>query len=320
MALANRISNLVPTKPSDIGRVAERRGLVRVQGGYLRVFNFATRRLHESPSEPPRTVGQTCMVIESTRAESLGETAALEICARSAAPAVAQAAKEKVVLCEAGVTRVYQADRANHAAALCACGNATGAAAAMLARVNNVNRIHQDVALPEGRIEVRGDVRRFAGDNWRVDQTWCGIQFRATAARLAEREVLLCTGTLNQYVVVPLPDAGALAKFGLEDALALWQEAQRFGFTNPLQSRLVALAAGESVPTAKFFTCGRAHPGAPLTGLATLALAAPHADWLGQLLAAGEIVHARGKDALPAVRGADIEFAPIMVTLTSANG
>ena len=66
--------------------------------------------------------------------------------------------------------------------------------------------------------------------------------------------------------------------FGLEDALVLWAH---FGFLDaPLRARLGFLAGPGPRPQAAFFACGgRAHPSAPLTGLAVLAAARRGLSW-----------------------------------------
>jgi hypothetical protein len=134
------------------------------------------------------------------------------------------------------------------------------------------------------------------------------------------RQVAVCTGSFNDYLVVLLPSVGDLDHFDLPEASALWGVARQFGgFDNPLQSRLVALAPRDGrQPRARFFTCGRTHPGAPLTGLATLAMASRRLGWLASLVGNG-IEHPRGVDALPAVRetsrGFEIGFPTIDVVL-----
>ncbi len=289
--------------------------LLRIREHWLRVFRFETRRMHESQQDPPRTVGQTCQLVESGPAGLIGEAEAVAVCLQSPEPTATQAAKEKVVFCDGAATSVYQADRKNRAAALCACGNATCASAAMTASLTDAREVTQCVRLPDGEVDVRSSVHRLPVGTWRVEQSWDGIKFEVREARLAGRDLLLCTGTLNDYVIVQEPDRASFDRFALDDALSLWDEAKSFGFANPLQARLVALAPSDPCPAAKFFTCGRAHPGAPLTGLATLTLAAAHADWLATLLKTGEIEHARGRDLLPMSRDAAIEFAPIQVKL-----
>jgi hypothetical protein len=235
----------------------------------------------------------------------LGPGEAAEVGERTpGGPASPEAAREKLVFCDRrGETLVYQADRPSRSAALCACGNATGAAAALLAQSLGEGRFRQDVRLPDGRVALLADARR-AGPAWRVAQSWGGLRVEVRPAVLRGRAAAVCTGTLNDYLLVRLGSARELAEFDLPEALALWAEGRAFGaFADPLRSRLVALAPAGARPQAKFYTCGRAHPGAPLTGLATLALASPRVGWLAELLAGRQLEHRRGVDAIPDVEG-----------------
>src|SRR4051812_20437365 len=114
------------------------RGLIKLGDSWLRAFRFETRRCGEALTCPPRTVGHTCLVLESPSRGGLpvGEREAVALTLRAGNEAASpESAKEKVVFSNGqGETSVYQADRETRAAALCACGNATGASAALLAR------------------------------------------------------------------------------------------------------------------------------------------------------------------------------------------
>jgi len=304
--------------------------LVPLGGVLLEVFAFETRRAGEALSCPPRTVGHTAMALAGgdRRLDWAGPAGAVELCLR--APEERRggdAAVGKVVFCNrVGETQVYQTDRQNRSAALCACGNATGAAAATLAHCLGRTRLRHNVKLPEGRVEMTATAVQAAG-GWRVEQAWGGIGLQTTAANIGGHEAVVCTGTFNDYLVVRLRDRAALEALALDEVLGFWREGRRYGgFANPLQSRLAAVAPGPGRPCVRFFTCGRMHPGAPLTGLATLAVAAGRGGWLGALLRGGEVEHRRGVDALPAVRflgsrtddSTEIEFPAIHVTLRGA--
>ena len=287
------------------------------------MFTLSRRAAVGSRSScPPRTVGFTAMRTGrgSSSLEAVGEQEAVGVTLRSrgAAPST-EAAKEKVGFCSRrGDTLIYQADRQNRSAALCACGNATGATAAMLAHYFDTSEVRQKLEVPGGQLEVFSLVTCTENGSWRVRQSWRGIRLDVRPTTLAGRDVAVCTGTLNDYLIVRLP-AADLETFDLPEVLALWQEAKRFGFDNPLQARLVAIAPGNARPFTKFYTCGRNHPGAPLTGLATLALAAHQVDWLPALLERGEIEHRRGVDELPPIKGTatgkEIHFPTIDVVL-----
>jgi hypothetical protein len=252
-----------------------------------------------------------------------GEREAVEVILRHAAePCPPEAAKEKVVFCSrAGETLVFQADREKQSAALCACGNASATAAALLGNRLNQRRVRQDLHLPDGRLDTASTVTPLTRDSWRVQQTWIGIRFQVQSTVLGGRQVAVCRGSFNDYLVVGLSGEAELEQFDLPEVLDLWRQARRFsGFDNPLQSRLVALAPRPGRPPfAKFYTCGRSHPGAPLTGMATLAMASGRVSWLADLLRDGTIAHRRGTDALPAVRAAgqgyEIGFPAIDVLL-----
>jgi hypothetical protein len=254
---------------------------------------------------------------------NIGPGEAAEVALRGPADAsITESAKEKVVFCSrTGETLVFQADRQNRSAALCACGNASAAAAALLAQRLNRTRVDQDLHMPDGRLEMRSEAAPTGDGGWRVEQAWTGFRFHVREADMHGRRVAVCTGSFNDYLVVLLGGAAELEQFDLPEVLALWRQARQYsGFDNPLQSRLVALApqAGGR-PFAKFYTCGRPHPGAPLTGLATLAMASSRVNWLASLLEGSTVEHRRGTDPLPSVRAArngfEIGFPAIDVHL-----
>jgi hypothetical protein len=305
-------------------RGAQEDTLVRLSDLAFRVYPFETRRAGESRRCPPRTVGVAGMAdTEQVRdLNPIGPREALELCLRTPnQPQSAEAAKEKVAICNRwGETSIYQADRKNLSAALCACGNATGAAAAMLAHCLKRRRIAQRVELPDGRVEVQSHALPMSHGAWQVEQSWTGARLTVIPSWLLQRDVAICTGTFNDYLVVRLTDRTDLEAFDLSDALSLWNAAQSYGgFENPLRSRLVAIAPAEAAPVTKFYTCGRMHPGAPLTGLAILAMAASQVGWLASLLEPGRIEHRRGVDQLPNVRttskGTTVQFPAIDVVL-----
>jgi hypothetical protein len=313
-------SGVGPTRLADRGVAGGE--FVRLGDTWFRTYPFETRRCGEGRACPPRTVGCVGLLWAGGHGlDGVGAREAAELCLRGCPmPAPAEAARDKVVVCSRrGQTAVYQADRPNRCAALCACGNATAAGAALLAHCLGRYRPRQPLRLPDGQVEMRSRVVR-AGTGWHVDQVWDGIRLQVQPVRLRSREAAVCTGSFNDYLVVLLPGAAELAQLGLEEVLDLWHEARRFAaFENPLQSRLAAIAPHGTRPYVRFYTCGRAHPGAPLTGLATLALAASRLGWLAGLLEGGAIEHRRGVDALPAVEpgagGQAIRFPAVDVVL-----
>jgi hypothetical protein len=101
--------------------------------------------------------------------------------------------------------------------------------------------------------------------------------------------------------------------------------AAHFGLDEqPLLARVAVLARAPGEPTRlKVYTCGRAHPSAPPTGLAALALAAERVDWL-TLRPGASVQTPAGPMQLPAARRhadgtADLEFAPLLVQLARAR-
>jgi len=113
-----------------------------------------------------------------------------------------------------------------------------------------------------------------------------------------------------------------LGAFSLADALALWHH---FAMDlTPLLSRIVVVGndAG-GAPKVKFFTCGtRAHPSAPLTGLAVLAYAARAFDWLPS--SCTSVDTPLGAVRMPRVRvagdgRADVRFPEVLVTFEETS-
>jgi hypothetical protein len=301
-------------------------GFFQSRGSLFRVCRFETRRLGESRARPPRTVGFTGLLMgrRASGLAQIGPAEAVELCLQNPGEAPSpEAAKEKVVFSSRhGETLVFQADQQNRSAALCACGNATGAAAATIGECLRQSQVRQSLRVPDGQLEARCRVARTDGGSWRVDQSWIGIRQSVLKAELCGKLVAVCTGSFNDYLIVLLPSNETGDQFGLEDVSALWRAARTVssGFDNLLQSRLVALCPRDGArPFARFFTCGRVHPGAPLTGMAALAMAAQRVDWLATILKAGEIEHRRGVDPMPSVeavsQGYEIRFPVIEVSL-----
>lgn len=301
-----------PTRPPEVGAC-------RLGDTWFRVRSFQTRRPGDALTDTPRTVGQVGLALGRAPLTA-GPAEAAELCARLGGDAPAGAARGKVVFLGRGhETRVFQADPVTRTAAAAACGNASGAAAALLASTSQAVHLRQALVLPEGVVTMHATVHPAPG-GWLVEQSWSGVCLQATEARFAARDVIVCTGTLNDYLLVPVADAAGFDAFGLDQALALWAEAgERFGFADPLRGRLAVIDAAADTPRVKFFTCGRQHPGAPLTGLAALSLAADRSARLAPLRRAGQVAHPRGSDALPQVRltpaGTRIDLPAIHVQL-----
>jgi len=315
-------------RPSGVLR-AERapgrpRNLVAWDGALFRLCPFETRRCDEDRSSPPRTVGVAAVLVAGWDAslKQFGPEAAVELSRRAPQKSAwVGAARGKVTVCSPnGETRTYQADDHSRSAALCACGNANAAGAALLARHLRRAEITQSLALLEGHAAVCARIRPAEDGAWRVEQAWGGLQPVVREIRLLGREVAVCTGAFNDYLIVHVPTRAALESFGLEQARQLWEEARSLGgFDDPLRSRLAAVAPDGMRAGVKFFTCGRAHPGAPLTGLAVLSVAAEQVAWLASALLGREVEHPRGTDVLPTVattaQGTEVRLPPVDVVL-----
>ncbi len=290
--------------------------VVKLGGSWFRVYPFETRRCGEARSCPPRSVGATCMAQDySQDLTAIGQHEALAVCRGFLQePDPTQSAKEKVVFGNRrGEILVFQGDRLNGSAALCSCGNATAAGAAMLAHSVNHGLVCQVCSIPEGQLEMCSWVTP-AGGGWRVAQSWCGLSFPVVQASLLGHKVAIGTGTFNNYVILSLPGR-APESFAVPEVLALWEAARPFGFDNILRARLAAIFPADPHPFVTFYTCGRMHPGAPLTGLAALAMAARQVAWLASLLKLGRIQHRRGFDSLPVCRDSEVDFPAIHVVL-----
>ncbi|MFO0880983.1 MAG: hypothetical protein U0840_26975 [Gemmataceae bacterium] len=291
-------------------------GTIHLGGNTYRVRNFQTRRPGESLNSAPRTVGQVALLVSPSNSSGSSHDA-VELC-RKASPTnlPAGAARGKVVLLsENGRSLVYQTDADRGTASLAACGNASAASAVLLAEHLQTSLTRQRLTMADGEVLMQAKVQR-ASRMHLVEQTWTGIRFEVEQTTLLGHTTAVCRGTLNEYLVVALDSADQLAGFDLDQARACWELArERFGFTDPLRGRLAAVALTGQAHQVKFFTCGRCHPGAPLTGLATLALTAREVSRFADLQHTAEVHHPRGKDILPRVTGDRIDLQPVQVLL-----
>src|SRR5207302_654245 len=83
-----------------------------------------------------------------------------------------------------------------------------GAAAALLAGWLGVGQVRQDLVLPDGEVGLEARVSPAEG-GWLVEQSWVGVRLAASQVTLAGRDVAVCSGTLNNYLLVRLPDGSA---------------------------------------------------------------------------------------------------------------
>ncbi len=249
-------------------------------------------------------------------------------CARGKVAIVAQSAGELGAVC-------YQVSDCRTQAHVVACCNATAAAAAALGADADVGE-HLTLAVTLPRVHpIRVEARvshphrtsadtDFASIRRRtVEQRWREVPFAIHAqARIDGRSCVVCASPLNDYLVIRTRAGEDAADFPVDEAVALWR---RFGLDRaPLLSRMAVVQADALVPRAKFFTCGdRAHPSAPLTGLAVLAFSAQRLRWR-TLAAAGRVATATGIMALPRVERrandtADIVFPALVVELDASR-
>ncbi len=214
-------------------------------------------------------------------------------------------------------TASFQLDDSPTHAEIAACSNATAAAVAWHAIVTGTGTPALDLELPGAHhARILAEVHP-AGAESSVHQTWQGVRVELTHdTEVDGRRVAVCTGALNNYLVVRTRSGESTDAFSLDDALTLWQH---FGMDRvPLLSRMTVVD-GDRHPQVRCFTCGtRAHPSAAPTGLAVVALAARHLDWLPRLPARvrtpGGTVHTpRVEVARDGV--ADVHFPEVLVTI-----
>lgn len=264
---------------------------------------FRTRQV-DDPRGFVRTFGAIVDVSERGVA-AFAEADALAL----AHPAPAGCARGKVAAF-AGTGAVvdavcYQLSDATGRARIVACSNAAAAVA--------VQSGAACVRLVVGGVSVRVDAEVEAS---LVRQTWRGVPFAPPREAVVRgRSVALSVGgALNDYLVVRTRPGERASDIGAAEAEALWQAAGPPA--EPLRARLAVVQPG-STAHVRFFTCdGREHPSAPLTGLAVLALASAHIDWLAL---DARVITPSGPMALPRAtveRGlATVEFPRIIVDL-----
>jgi hypothetical protein len=293
-------------------------------------YRFETRRITDLAHATPRTVGAVIWPHDFSSFDSAHAIKAHEaLLTRRGRTLPSGSAKGKVTVVSTETLKVFQVSHDGESAALCGCGNATAAGLALLALASGeclgcTNRSR--LILPDGEVFTSAQVLlTVGGGSLRVTQSWSGLEFAVTELPSPRRRLAVCSG-MNHYVIV-LATPPDFEKFGLGDVEALLQFSMAHrGATNPLQWRLVVLSSEpeqQSHTRARFYSCGRMHPGAPLTGLATLALAAKQIDWLAEILRTEVVEHPRGIDQLPTIEGAvdgpRILFNPIDVSLQRSD-
>jgi hypothetical protein len=176
----------------------------------------------------------------------------------------------------------FQVGDCRATARLAACCNGTAAAAADFAALTDSPQVALQVELP-GRHVVRVDarVRRDPGAaTATVGQLWNRVPFSISAETEVEgRPCAVCTGPFNHYLVLLTRPGESAAGFSVDVAYDVWQ---RFGRADDLLLSRIAVVepAAARAPAIKFFTCGdRAHPSAPLSGLAVVAAVARRLEW-----------------------------------------
>jgi len=163
------------------------------------------------------------------------------------------------------------------------CGNAAAAVAMLLAENAGDGTIIFNLQGSGAVAKVQATVTAA-----QVEQAWdVPAAPRISPMALLGRRAVQIVGLFNRYTVV---DAGA------DDATltALLADA------DPL-TRVAAVDLTADAPTVTFFTCGRRHPSAPLTGLAVLAFLGRQVDWLAPLAATDSVLVGGSPEPLPVI-------------------
>jgi hypothetical protein len=181
--------------------------------------------------------------------------------------------------CEAAC---YQVTDCRTTARVVECCNATAAAAACFTDETRARRVSLRVRLPGNEpVRVEARIGRHNGSSHStVCQAWNEVPFLVRAeTHIDGRDCAVCVSPLNNYLVIRTRPGESAARFGVNEALGLWE---RFSFVHePLLSRIAIVEPSHAwTPAVKFFTCGdREHPSAPLSGLAVLAASARRLGW-----------------------------------------
>lgn len=166
------------------------------------------------------------------------------------------------------------------------CGNAATAVAAALNAKHGLSKFSYDLTASNGsNINVDAVVHQDG-----VDQVW-GIRQELALRRLEVGGTVIAeVDFLNLYYIIP-------ASFPIEslDPVAV--------AAPTLRRRVAVIDLSTDPPTARFRTCGRVHPSAPLTGLTILAMAAETVEWLAPLRRRPTLLINGIPEALPAVEG-----------------
>jgi hypothetical protein len=202
------------------------------------------------------------------------------------------------------------------------CCNAAAAVAAVCADAADGERVRMRLSVPgPDRVRVEAVASLAASGARVVRQAWSGVPaLRPEVRRVLGRPCAVVVGPFNDYLVLAADGEEALAAFSGDDARRAWGEVGGDG--TPLRARVAVVAAAPACgpPRARFFTCGgRAHPSAPLTGLAVVALAARRLPWLG-LAGAAAVRTEAGPMPLPRVTAepggtSRVEFPGVVVDL-----
>lgn len=153
------------------------------------------------------------------------------------------------------------------------CGNSTAAALVSMQQDGEiVSAVH---GLAKAPYKVCAST--FGGT---ATQSWtlpdCAIEEREWQARR-----VLVVRALNDYALV----VGDLPS-GIEP-----DDARREILGTALGGKLALIANRDGPPTVEFHNANGRHGAVPQTGLATIALAARHLPWLGEMFASGELVY-----------------------------
>lgn len=164
------------------------------------------------------------------------------------------------------------------------CGNAAAAIALAIAQNNEVSTTTFSL-LRSNKIEtiVKATIRKET-----VNQTWIVTATpRIIMSDISEGRMVEIHGLFNHYTVIDT----TLNNFSIISLL---------NNTDPT-CRVVTIDFSTDLPTVTFFTSGRRHPSAPLTGLAVLATLAERVDWLRPLTTTRTVVVNGMPEPLPQI-------------------
>jgi hypothetical protein len=165
------------------------------------------------------------------------------------------------------------------------CGNASAAIATSLASAAKAQTISFAIWGSSATAPTIVDATCISDQ---IQQTWTvPARPRVLVSSVCGQRVINVDGLFNRYMVV---DAG----FDHASVDILRHD------VDP-RARIVALDLGADTPSATFFTSGRPHPSAPLTGLAVLAFLGQEIPWLKRIATSRTVFVNGSPEPLPTI-------------------